>query len=191
MSNDPRQYQQPGNQPPYQQPGNQPPYQQPYDPSQQQYDPYQKQQYPYQDPNLYAIKTKTGNLDNNVAGLLCYLPLFGIALVASLIFFFSEPKTNRFLRFHALQSLMLQAGGIIMGMVIGIGFSLISAFLGAGGSGAVGLMLICFLLMVLVVGAFGITLLILNIVGMIKAYKNQHWEMPIIGRYATQYLDKL
>ena len=184
MSNDPRQYQPPGNQPPYQQPGSQQPYQ-------QQYDPYQKQPYPYQDPNLLGIKTKTGNLDNNIAGALCYVSFLGIALVASLIFFFSEPKSNRFLRLHALQSLITQGVGVVLGIVISVGFAIISAILGAGGNNAVGLMLISFLIMALICLGFGLTFLVLAIMGIVKAYKNETWQMPIIGRYATQYLDKL
>lgn len=52
-------------------------------------------------------KTTTGNLDFNVAAALCYLPLSFLHLVAALVFFVSEPKENRFVRFHAVQSTLI------------------------------------------------------------------------------------
>jgi uncharacterized membrane protein len=54
-----------------------------------------------------APKTKVLGLDYKAAGFLCYLPIFPINLIASLIIINSEPKENTFLRFHAMQSLVM------------------------------------------------------------------------------------
>ena len=58
-------------------------------------------------PGAPTGKTKVLNLDYNVAGMLSYLPICCINLVFSIIWLASEPKENRILRFHALQSLLL------------------------------------------------------------------------------------
>lgn len=67
-----------------------------------------------------VAKTQLLNLDANVGGLLCYVPLFGINVVFSLIWFLTEPKTNQFLRFHALQSLIASAAVFCLFIAVSI-----------------------------------------------------------------------
>src|SRR5215471_17814780 len=67
-------------------------------------------------------KTQTLGLDNNVAALLCYLPacLCCADLIFSILWLATEPKENRFLRFHALQGLLLFAVGLIISIIFWI-----------------------------------------------------------------------
>src|SRR5204863_2745959 len=73
-------------------------------------------------------KTSVG-MDANLASMLCYLTMIccGLGIIVSLIFFIIE-KTNRLLRFHAMQALLF--GGVwvvlgialrILGMILNIG----------------------------------------------------------------------
>ena len=54
-------------------------------------------------------KTQTGQLDFKMAAAACYLPFSFIHLIAAGIFLATEPKEHRFVRFHAIQSLLVFA----------------------------------------------------------------------------------
>src|SRR5690554_4323181 len=56
-----------------------------------------------------------GGLDDNIAGLLCYL--FGI--ITGVIFLFVKPE-SKFVRFHAWQSIMVTALIGLLGIIIAI-----------------------------------------------------------------------
>src|SRR3989442_13368436 len=66
-------------------------------------------------------KTSFMNLDSNVGAMLCYIANFlcCLGLVLAIVFLFTE-KENRFVKFHAIQSLYLAALQIVVGIVIGI-----------------------------------------------------------------------
>jgi len=99
------------------------------------------------------IKTSTG-MNQNVAGLLCYLA----GWITGLIFFLIE-KENRFVRFHAMQSIITFGSLTVIFMILGfIPF--------------VGWMLMPIL---------AILQLILWIVLMVKAYQGQLFKLPMIG----------
>ena len=104
------------------------------------------------------IKTSTG-LNQNVAGLLCYLA----GWITGLIFFLIE-KENRFVRFHAMQSIITFGSLTVIFMILGfIPF--------------VGWMLMPIL---------AILQLILWIVLMVKAYQGQLFKLPMIGDMAEK-----
>lgn len=63
-------------------------------------------------------KTKVLNLDYKVAGLLCYLPICAVNLICSVVILATEPKNNRFLRFHSIQSLALCGAYIVVGAAV-------------------------------------------------------------------------
>lgn len=211
-------YQQPYQQPDYQQPYQQQPYQQqPYQqqPYQQPYqNPYQQpdyQQQPYQNPSNpydqnysktqypqpyspYQQKnvTQTLSLDFNVAGMFCYLPFFAISLIAPIVFLVTEPKSNHFVRFHAIQSLLLAALGTIGGILLGIAWPIvivIGAALAKGSGGDAIVALAVFGMMALLI-IFMLAFFALHFIGMYKAYKNEMWEMPIVGKYARRFSQK-
>ena len=98
-------------------------------------------------------------MNQNVAGLLCYLA----GWITGLIFFLIE-KENRFVRFHAMQSIITFGSLTVIFMILGfIPF--------------VGWMLMPIL---------AILQLILWIVLMVKAYQGQLFKLPMIGDMAEK-----
>jgi uncharacterized membrane protein len=71
-----------------------------------------------------AGKSSTG-LDENIAALLSYV--FG--WVSGLIFFLIE-KDSRFVRFHAMQSILFNALIVVVAVVLGIGITVLVFILG-------------------------------------------------------------
>jgi uncharacterized membrane protein len=125
-------------------------------------------------------KTQTLGLDYNIAALLCYLPVCCINVIFPILWLATEPRDNRFLRFHALQSLYLI--GLVLAIVI---VTYILMFIGAvdpTGVLAAALGLIAFILQLVV----GFGALILAIIAMIKAYQHEMWKMPIVGNLAEK-----
>lgn len=132
-------------------------------------------------------KTKTLGLDYNVAALLCYVPCC-VNLVASILWLATEPKESKLVRFHSLQSLLLigvmvvcYIGLFIIGMVFAAGTAVAPS--GAAGAavstGGFGLLSILYLL-------FGVVVLVVHILGMVKAYQGQIWKLPVIGNLADK-----
>src|SRR5215203_2007422 len=54
-------------------------------------------------------KTQVLGLDFNVAAGLGYIPICALNLIAPILWLVTEPKTSKFVRFHAMQSLFLLA----------------------------------------------------------------------------------
>ncbi len=139
-------------------------------------------------PSPTSGKTKTLGLDFNLASLLCYMCwCCCIGVIASILWLATEPKENKFLRFHAWQALFLvgvwfvvEIVLFVIGLVIGVG----SGMMRGGGlpGGGFGMALL------LVVFHWGIRLIffIIHVVAMIKAYGGQTWKLPIIGDLAEK-----
>jgi len=108
--------------------------------------------------------TSTG-IKPNVAGLLCYL----LGWVTGLIFFLIE-KDNKFVRFHAMQSMII-FGALT---ILNIFFSMILSILGI----YVGFYFIFQLI--------GLVALVLWIVLMVKAYQGEKFKIPVAGDIAEQ-----
>ena len=131
-------------------------------------------------PPVQTAKSSTG-LDENVAALLSY-----ITWIIGLIFFLIE-KDSRFVRFHAMQSILLNAAALIVGFVlwfllvfVTIIFAQISDVLGS-------LMGLVFGLLMFV---FSIGILIAVVMCLIKAYQKQYFKLPIIGNLAEKFSAK-
>src|SRR4030095_16300346 len=117
----------------------------------------------------------------NVAGALSYIWIVG------LVFFFIE-KENKFIRFHAMQSVLYGAAWMVLmivlaivGAIIGIIFGVAAQAAGdAGGCISVVVSLISALIWLV------IPLIWLGglIFGAIKAYQNSIFKFPIIGHMA-------
>lgn len=125
-------------------------------------------------------KTQVLGLDSNVAGLLCYLHICCIGLIASILWLVTEPKENKFLRFHSIQSLLLFGVMIIVWLIfwiLGVGAAFSPS--GAAEAGAS-------ILLILVQIVVGLIFLVVIIIGMIKAYQGQMWKLPIIGDIADK-----
>ncbi|MBI4853455.1 MAG: DUF4870 domain-containing protein [Acidobacteria bacterium] len=192
-SNQPNQqdaYQQPYQSPyqqPYQSPYQQPDYQQPPYGYQQNY---QKSAYPqgYQSAYQQPSKTQLLSLDFSLAGLLCYMPLFAINLIASVAFLATEPRTSFFLRFHAIQSVLLSLMATVFTFIIVIAwFSTIAIGAAVGDDAGAVFIGLSFLATIGLSSILGLITLALHIVAMYKAYNNEVWEIPIIGKYARRF----
>lgn len=102
-------------------------------------------------------KTSTG-LTENVAGLLCYI----LGFITGIVFILIE-KENKFVRFHAMQSIITSGGLFVLQIALSmIPFMWrISSLIGLGG-------------------------LIIAIFLMYKAYQGEKYKLPIIGDIAEQ-----
>ena len=121
-------------------------------------------------------KTALG-LDTNVGALICYLNIcLPFGLIYSIIVLVTD-KTNKLPRFHAMQSLLLSAFGI----VFGIAMNILGAVAAAANSGMLG-MLIGLIGMVI-----GLGILILVIISAIKAFQGQIFKIPVIGDLADNW----
>jgi uncharacterized membrane protein len=130
-------------------------------------------------------KTTIG-LESNVGAALCYLANFicCIGLVLAIVFLVTE-KENRFVKFHAVQSLFLVGTQIAAGLVVGILGLLVSIVLDMVHLSLVGWLLVLCLRLLL----FLIFIVIWIIAGM-KAYSGQWYKLPIIGEFAWNTVNK-
>ena len=99
------------------------------------------------------------NMKPNVAALLSYLA----GLLTGIIFFLLE-KENKFVRFHALQSIITFGGffvlNIILGFIPAIGWSLMPLI--------------------------GVVQLVVWIILMVKAYNGELFKLPVVGDIAEK-----
>lgn len=155
--------QQPGG---YQQPGYQ----------QQQPSGYQQpggyQQGPYGTPP-YGAQSPSGptsmGLQPNIAAGLSYV----LGWVTGLIFFLVE-KQNRFVRFHAMQSILFFGGLTVVQIILNVigNFPFVGIFTGLIGV-AVG-----------IIGLVGYIVLLIN------AFQGKYFKLPIVGDYAERYANQ-
>lgn len=121
-------------------------------------------------------KTALG-LETNVGALICYLNIcLPFGLIYSIIVLVTD-KTNKLPRFHAMQSLLLSAFGIVFGIVMNI----LGAVAAAANSGMLG-MLIGLIGLVIGLGIF-----VLVIIAAIKAFQGQIFKIPVIGDLADNW----
>jgi uncharacterized membrane protein len=104
-------------------------------------------------------KSSTG-LDENVAGLLCYIA----GWVSGLVFFLIE-KDSKFVKFHAMQSIVTYVAFMLILWIVSV-----IPFIGGAIAGLVGLLA-----------------LVLWIVLMIKAYQGEKFKLPVIGDLAEKW----
>lgn len=122
-------------------------------------------------PQAEAPKASSGGstgLAPNVAALLAYL--FG--WLGGLIFFLIE-KDNKFVRFAAMQSILLNVFGVAIYFVLG--FVVAALAVVTYGFGAI---------LGLLMPVLGLGYMIVWIMLMVKAYGNEEWELPVIGKIA-------
>lgn len=66
------------------------------------------------------VKTKLFEIDNNIAAALSYVPFCPANIIFSGMWMVTEPKSNKFLRYHAIQSLAINVGFIALWVVTGV-----------------------------------------------------------------------
>src|SRR6266849_5400908 len=122
------------------------------------------------------VASPTAGMDENVAGLLCYV--FG--WITGLIFFLIDKRP--FVRFHAAQSMVVFGGLHVLRIVLAMLFG-ISLF--GGGLGWTG-----FTFGWLLFSLIGLVARILWIVLMVKAYQGERFKVPIAGDLAESFAGK-
>ena len=120
--------------------------------------------------------TSTG-LSRNVAGLLCYLLWWFSGLTMSFI------ETDRFVRFHAMQSIFTFGGISLIMAFIYLMRSLLWAFFFRTG----GIILVHNLLGILN-NLILIAALVLWVILMVKAYQDETYRLPYVGQIAEKQL---
>ena len=138
-------------------------------------------------PAQPAAPATGSGLDPKVAAALSYIWIVG------LIFFFIE-KENRFIRFHALQSIMFGiANSVIMAVlavvavILTFAFSIGGAVVGGGIGFAVQLLV---WVVWLIFWLFVLVFLVGLVFAAVKAYQGQKFKLPIIGNMAEKIVDK-
>jgi uncharacterized membrane protein len=126
-------------------------------------------------------------MDPKIAAAISYIWIVG------LIFYFIE-KENRFVRFHAMQSILFGiANTLIMGVLVVIATILTFAF-GIGGTivgGGIGTVIGLLVWLVwLLFWVIAMVLLVGLIFAAVKAYQGQMFKLPVIGKYAEQIVNK-
>jgi len=125
-------------------------------------------------PAVITAQPASGGLTSNVAGALAYI----LGFITGILFLVLEPyKHDRFVRFHAMQSILYSAAGI----VFRIGWSILVGAL-VDVSGWMALVLVPIGLAISL-GLFGFWIFL-----MYQAYSNREFRIPIIGAIAAKQL---
>ena len=118
----------------------------------------------YPPPPGYGQPADTG-LQQNIAGLLCY----ALGWLTGLVFLFIDKRP--FVRFHAMQSIMVFGGIHVLHLVLT--WVLFPA-------------LRLWSLLFAISGLISLASLVLWIMLMVKAYQNQWYKLPFVGDIALQ-----
>lgn len=113
----------------------------------------------------------TAGLDENVAGLLCYI----LGWVTGLIFFLIDKRP--FVRFHAAQSIGMSIGVFAIYLIIGVLGTMLH-FMSMG------------FLALAIYPLLGLLMFVLWIFLMYKAYQHEKFMLPIIGPIAANMAGK-
>jgi uncharacterized membrane protein len=113
----------------------------------------------------------TAGLDENVAGLLCYV----LGWITGLIFFLIDKRP--FVRFHAAQSIGMSIGVFAIYLIIGVLFTMLH-FMSMG------------FLALAIYPLLGLLVFVLWIFLMYKAYQHENFMLPIIGPIAANMAGK-
>ena len=118
--------------------------------------------------------------------MLCYIANFlcCIGVILAIIFLVTE-KENRFVKFHAVQSLYLAAAQIAVGILIGILGLLLRLALDMADLALLAFFMILGLRLILV-----LIFAVFWIIAGVKAYGGQWYKLPVIGNFAWNTVNK-
>jgi uncharacterized membrane protein len=130
-------------------------------------------------------KTSLG-LDSNVGAMLCYILNFVccLGIILSIVFLVTE-KEDRFVKFHAVQSLLLLGVAVVLGIVVTILGLVLRLVLGMADLALLSIFVILGLRVILFV-----IFAVIWIIAGIKAYGNQWFKLPFIGDLASNMVSK-
>jgi uncharacterized membrane protein len=134
-------------------------------------DPIQPTPVPPPEPDSTA-KSGTTGLPSNVAAALACFPLIG-----GLIFYILEKRDN-FVRFYAMQSIILGGGWFLFWIVFQIAHAILTPI------PAIGVVFAILLWAIWAVAS--IAFLVVFIIAIIKAFSGVRWDIPYIGPMARK-----
>ena len=119
-----------------------------------------------------AAAPSAPGLAPNVAGALAYV----LGFITGILFFVLEPyRSNRFVRFHAMQSILFSAACIIFSIAWGILWAILYSI-------STSLLFLGFPIRMLISLAFFVLWLFV----MYQAYNNREYQIPIVGPIAAK-----
>jgi uncharacterized membrane protein len=125
-------------------------------------------------PETSAASTSTG-LPSNVAAAIACIPLIG-----GIIFYILEKRDN-FVRFYAMQSIILGGAWILFAIVYSVAHAILSPI------PAIGLL---FSIVLWIIWALvGLAFLVVFIVTVVKAFNGVRWDIPYIGPMARKQME--
>ena len=133
-----------------------------------------------------APQSGTG-MDPKVAAAISYIWIVG------LIFFFLE-KENRFVRFHAMQSILFGIANTVIMMVLVVVAVILTFAFGIGGAivgGGIGTLIQMLVWLIwLLFWLIAMVVLVGLIFAAVKAYQGKIFKLPIIGNMAEKIVNK-
>jgi len=118
----------------------------------------------------------TGGIRDNIAGALAYF-----TFIPAIIFLVVEPfKNNRFIRFHALQSIFMTIVALAAGLALKLVFLILSLIPWLG-----------HLLLLLISVIIFLGCVILWLVLLVKALQGELFKLPFIGELALRQASKV
>ena len=118
----------------------------------------------------------SSGMQDNVASMLCYIPLCLVGLIMAIVFLVMEPyNKNKVVRFHAFQSIFLHIAFIVLDIACWI-LMVVLAFVSHILAGL-------FYVLLLVVG---LGLFVLMLFLCFQAYSNKQVKLPFIGELAAK-----
>ena len=113
---------------------------------------------------------KVGILPENIAGAVSYL-----TFIPAIVFLVLEPyKKNRFVRFHAVQCILLWVAGILLAIALKLA-SVVLFIIPVLGP----------LLVLLVSTVVGLAVFVIWLVLVVKAFQGEMFQLPILGDFAA------
>ncbi|WP_147803804.1 DUF4870 domain-containing protein [Alkalicoccus halolimnae] len=106
----------------------------------------------------------SSGLSQNTAATLSYV----LGFITGLIFLFME-KDNKFVRYHAMQSIVLSVALLVLNTILGF------------------IPIIGWILSILITPAA----LIIWILCMVKAYQGEWYEFPVAGKFSREQIEKM
>jgi len=130
-------------------------------------------------------KTSLG-LESNIGAMLCYIAniICCLGVILAVVFLVTE-KENRFVKFHAVQSLFLVGVQLVVGIAVGTVGLLFRMALSTADLGLIAVLLVFGLRIVLL-----LIFLAIWIWAGIKAYGGQWYKLPVIGNLAWNIVNK-
>ena len=115
---------------------------------------------------------KVGFFHENIAGVLAYFTF----IPASVFLFVAPYNKNRFVRFHAVQSLLFCATVVLVAFVLKLGGLLLFIIPVVGP-----------LVLVLISMFVGLAALVIWLVLLVKAFQGEMFKLPGLGDFSEQY----